>query len=132
MLRESEPFELTDPREPLRLRSAARDSLACGAAGFVLGFLRGGAPDVAAVQEVLGPVAAPATFHRAFDEIDRPLGAVAALAVEPRLDRLLTSGGAGQWQARLARLRAFRAPAAPPLPPPPPGGVDPAAPRRLA
>src|SRR5258708_25831500 len=120
MLRESEPFDLTDPREPLRWRSASRDSLACGAAGFVLGFLRGGAPDVAAVQEVLGPVASPATFHRAFDEIDRPLGAVAALAVEPRLDRLLPSRGAGGWQAPPAPAPARPPPRPPPPPPPPP------------
>jgi copper homeostasis protein len=132
MLRDSEPFELTDPREPLRLRSAARDSLACGAAGFVLGFLRGGAPDVAAVQEVLGPVAAPATFHRAFDDADRPLDAVAALALEPRVDRLLTSGGAGAWQARLARLRAIRAAAPPHLTVLPGGGLDARALRSLA
>src|SRR5258708_33672695 len=132
MLRESEPFDLTDPREPLRWRSASRDSLACGAAGFVLGFLRGGAPDVAAVQEVLGPVAAPATFHRAFDEIDRPLGAVAALAVEPRLDRRLTSGGAGEWQSTPGRLRASHPPAPAPRHRPPGGGLEASAPTRRA
>lgn len=124
ILRESESFVLADPGEPRRLHAAALEAHARGAAGFVVGFLRGGAPDVAAVQEVLGPLTGPATFHRAFDDADRPLAAVAALAADARVDRLLTSGGAGAWQARLARLRALRQAAPPHLTILPGGGLD--------
>jgi copper homeostasis protein len=108
MLRDSEPFELGDPGEPARLHRAARDAHGCGAAGFVVGFLRDGAPDTGAVQEVLGPLLGPVTFHHAFDRTDRPLDALAALSMDPRIDRVLTSGGPGGWPARLARLGKYR------------------------
>jgi copper homeostasis protein len=123
ILRPSEAFTVGDADEPGRLHAAARAAYALGAAGFVVGFLRGGAPDVPAVQEVLGTLPGPATFHRAFDEADRPLEAVAALAVEARVDRVLTSGGAGGWDARLARLRSLRDAAPPHLTILPGGGL---------
>src|SRR5205823_5390433 len=51
---------------------------------------------------------APVTFHRAFDEALEPLEALTTLAGEPRMDHLLTSGGAGAWEARFARLCQLR------------------------
>src|SRR6185436_13524943 len=62
MLRDSEPFELGDPAEPGRLHDAARRAHECGAAGFVVGFLRDGAPWLPAVREVLGALSVPVTF----------------------------------------------------------------------
>ena len=124
MLRESEPFVLADLGEPTRLRAAAREAHECGAAGFVAGFLRDGAPDVPALQELLGDLPGPVTFHRAFDDAHRPLEALAALAAEPRVDRILTSGGAGAWPVRRERLRTLRQAAPPHLTILPGGGLD--------
>jgi copper homeostasis protein len=132
MLRDSEPFELSDPGEPRRLQDAARRAHACGAGGFVLGFLRDGAPWLPAVQEILGALSDPATFHRAFDAATDALGAVAALAAEPRIDRILTSGGEGPWLARFARLRQVRDAAPSHLTILPGGGLDADAVRALA
>jgi copper homeostasis protein len=132
MLRESETHVLADPRAPRRLHAAARAARACGAAGFVTGFLRAGAPDIAAVQQVLGLLSDPVTFHRAFDEAVRPLAAIAALAADRRVDRVLTSGGAGEWPSRLAQLRALRDAAPPHLTILPGGGLDSGALRDLA
>jgi copper homeostasis protein len=132
MLRESEPFVLADPGEPRRLHAAARAAGACGVAGFVVGFLRDGAPDVAAVREVLGALTGNVTFHRAFDAADRPLDAVVALAGDPRVNRVLTSGGGGAWATRFARLRALRQAAPRPLTILPGGGIDAQALRDLA
>jgi len=132
MLRESESFVLAGPAELRRLQAAAREARARGAAGFVAGFLRDGAPDVTSVQDVLGKLLGPVTFHRAFDDARRPLEAVDALAAEPRVDRVLTSGGVRGWPARLAQLRALRLAAPPHLTILPGGGIDANAVRSLA
>ena len=49
------------------------------------------------------------TFHRAFDQLRDPLGAIDALATVARVDRILTSGGEGPPAARCDRLRAYAA-----------------------
>lgn len=131
MIRESDSF-VAAPGEARRLQAAAREVLARGAAGVVAGFLRDGAPDLPAVREMLGALSGPVTFHRAFDDTTDPLQALAALAVEPRVDRLLTSGAAGDWPARLARLIALRQAAPPHLTILPGGGLDAGAVRDLA
>jgi len=132
MLRDSEPFELADRAEPRRLHHAARQAHECGAAGVVLGFLREGVPCLAAVREVLEGLSGPATFHRAFDAATDPLAAVAAIGADPRVDRILTSGGEGDWPVRFAGLRRFRAVAPPHLTILPGGGLDADALRALA
>lgn len=132
MLRESEPFESPDCAELGRLRAAARDAHARGAEGFVAGFLRNGAVDLEGLQEVMGARANPVTFHRAFDEAADPLASLTALAAEARVDRVLTSGGAGEWPARFARLRALRLAAPAGLTILPGGGIDDDALRALA
>jgi copper homeostasis protein len=133
MVRESEPFELVDRGGEIpRLQAAARSAIDCGAAGLVLGFLREGAVDIETVREVLDSLTAAVTFHRAFDDADRQIEAVAALSVEPRVDRVLTSGGAGDWPVRLARLSVLRQALPPGLLALPGGGVDERALRDLA
>ena len=132
MLRDSEPFELADRAEPRRLHDAARHAHECGAAGFVVGFLLDGAPCLGAIQEVVGGLRGPVTFHRAFDAAADHLAAVAAIAAEPRIDRILTSGGEGDWPVRFARLRNFRDAAPPRLTILPGGGLDADALRALA
>jgi copper homeostasis protein len=132
MVRESEPFELVDRGEIPRLQAAARSAIDGGAAGLVLGFLREGAVDIETVREVLDSLTAAVTFHRAFDDAETQIEAVAALSVEPRVDRVLTSGGAGDWPVRLARLSALRQALPPGLLALPGGGVDERAVRDLA
>ena len=132
MVRETEPFEVVDPDELSRLQAAARGAIDGGAAGLVVGFLRDGAVDVGTVRQVLGALSADVTFHRAFDETDRPLEALAAISAEARVDRILTSGGAGDWPARLARLNALRQAAPPHLSILPGAGLDDGALRDLA
>lgn len=132
MLRESESFEAADRGDLEALHAAAIDAQARGAAGLVTGFLRGGAPHLAAIRQVLGTLTGPVTFHRAFDAAARPLDAVPAVGVETRIDRLLTSGGSGPWEARLAQLKACRQAAPPHLTILPGGGLDAEALRSLA
>ena len=132
MLRESEPFELGDRAELPRLHRAAREAHARGAEGFVAGFLSDGGVDLAAVQEVMGALQSHMTFHRAFDEATAPLRALARLAGEPRVDRVLTSGGAGDWPTRFARLKALRLAAPGRVTILPGGGIDDEALRALA
>jgi copper homeostasis protein len=108
MVRETEAFDRTGPAELGRLREAARHAIDAGAAGVVLGFLRDGAPDMGAMAEVLDSLAASVTFHRAFDEAADQVAALALLGADLRVDRLLTSGGAGDWDTRLARLLQLR------------------------
>jgi copper homeostasis protein len=49
------------------------------------------------------------TFHRAFDQLIDPLGAIDALAAVPQIDRILTDGGGGAAASRCERLRDYRA-----------------------
>lgn len=132
MVRESEAFDGVDAGERRRLHAAARHAIDAGAAGLVLGFLRDGALDMDAVHEVLGSLTAPVTFHRAFEATLDPLQALAVLAGEPRVDRILTSGGAGGWNARFERLRQLRQAAPSHLRILPGGGLDDGALRSLA
>ena len=67
-----------------------------------------------------------------YDEAAGPLDAVASLSSEPRVDRVLTAGGAGDWPARLARLLALRKAAPPHLTILPGAALDDGALRALA
>jgi copper homeostasis protein len=72
-----------------------RHAVAAGAAGVVVGALRDGGIDtglVARVVEAAGP--ATVTFHRAFDALADPVGALDTL-VALGVRRVLTSGGPG-------------------------------------
>jgi copper homeostasis protein len=132
MLRDSEAFEVSDGEKPGWLHDAARHAYDFGAEGLVVGYLCNGAPWLGAVQDVLGGLKIRATFHRAFDAALDPLAAVAALAAEPRIDRILTSGGEGAWPARFAGLKRVRDAAPPHLTILPGGGLDADAVRALA
>jgi len=88
--------ELRDLTEDLR---AVRE---CGANGVVLGVLgadgRIARETVAALRAEAGDL--PLTFHRAFDELARPLEGIEAL-LELGVDRLLTTGGPPTaWEGR--------------------------------
>ena len=73
--------------------------------GIVCGFLHGDAIDHELLKHVLA-AAAPrkVTFHRAFEELSDPLAALLELKRYPQIDTILTSGGKGEQQAKVACL----------------------------
>ena len=107
MVRENDGYELR-PGELAALRRAAAGFAALGVDGIVVGFAAAGEPRLDDLARVLDAAAGVrATFHRAFDSLHDPLGAIAALAAVPQVDRILTSGGAGSPAERAARLAAY-------------------------
>lgn len=105
MLRESEAFNVTDEAEQQRLCEAAKKLAMLPIDGIVCGFLNGDAIDHDLLRRVLA-AAAPlkVTFHRAFEELSDPLGAILKLKQYPQIDTILTSGGKGTPLEKIACL----------------------------
>lgn len=104
MVRENAGYGLAAGDLPTLHRAAAAFA-AIGVDGLVMGFARRGAPLIDDLLRVLEVVpTARITFHRAFDALDDPLGAIPALTSIPRIDHILTSGGDGSAEARCAQL----------------------------
>jgi copper homeostasis protein len=109
MLRETEPFVVTDERESERLLDAARDFARLPIDGFVLGFLKNTADGMRIDHDLVARllVCAPnlrATFHRAFEELVDPPGAIAELKRHPQIDCILSRGKGEPWVAELDRF----------------------------
>ena len=109
MVRESEPFVVTDEEEIERLRDAARAFARLPVDGLVLGFLKeapgGRSVDHDLVSRVLA--CAPKlkiTFHRAFEELSDPIGAISELKRHPQIDCVLSRGYGEAWTAELDRF----------------------------
>lgn len=118
MLRETEPFVVSDEAEVERLLKAAQAFARLPIDGFVLGFLKttpatsatsatsnGWRIDHELVARVLA--CAPnlkATFHRAFEELPDPLGAIEELKRHPQVDCILSRGKGEAWEAELDRF----------------------------
>lgn len=118
MVRESEPFEVYDEQEIERLCDAARSFAELGVDGLVLGFLQlgGKAINHNLVARVLA--AAPnvqATFHRAIEELPDHQSAIIELKRHPQIDRILTSGGGGNWPDKVERFAVWQRLAQPEL-----------------
>ena len=114
MVRESADYFVGDAVAVERLAQAAARAGALGVDGIVLGFLRNGGIDAAAMNAVLD--AAPstkATFHHAFDELPDPAAAIERLHAWPQIDRVLTAAGRGSWEQKAGRMRAWSAAASP-------------------
>ena len=108
MVRETAGYS-TDARERPALWCAAAAFAEAGVDGLVLGFAHAGVLELGSVADVLG--AAPVvrvTFHRAFDQLRDPLGAVDTLAGIAYVDRILTSGGEGTAAVRCERLSRYQ------------------------
>lgn len=91
-------------------RQAVRDFAQLGVDGLVIGFAAAGELRVDDVEQVLR--AAPhvrATFHRAFDSLADPLGAIDRLTGVRQIDRILTSGGVGSAHRRATTLAGYQA-----------------------
>jgi copper homeostasis protein len=124
MVRENAGYEML-PGELPSLRQAAATFAALGVDGLVIGFARDGEPALDDLQRVLDAVPdARVTFHRAFDALRDPLGAIPRLTQIQSIDRILTSGGDGSPQARCERLAACVRLAAPGIGIIAGGGVD--------
>jgi copper homeostasis protein len=109
MVRENPGFEI-DPRELPTLRRAAAECAALGVDGLVVGFAGAGELSLGDLSAVLDAApGVPVTFHRAFDSLSDPLGAIATLARISQIDRILTSGGDGSPETRCARLCDYSA-----------------------
>jgi copper homeostasis protein len=109
MVRESEPFVVTDEAEIERLLDAARAFARLPVDGLVLGFLKetpaGRSVDHDLVSRVLA--CAPnlkVTFHRAFEELPDPIGAIGELKRHPQIDCVLSRGYGEAWTAELDRF----------------------------
>jgi copper homeostasis protein len=118
MARESEPFEVQDKREIERLFEAARAFAKLRVEGLVLGFLQPG--ENAINHDLLARVlaAAPnlkATFHRAIEELPDHQSAIAELKRHAQIDRILTSGGSGDWADKVERFAVWQRLAQPEL-----------------
>ncbi len=107
MVRENDGYA-THPGERSALADAAAAFADLGVDGIVIGFARDGQPQIDDVIDVV-PTAVRVTFHRAFDQLADPCGAIARLSTVAQIDRILTSGGEGSPMARCERLHEYQA-----------------------
>lgn len=125
MIREDENHEVTGEARIASMAESVRRAKDLGASGVVLGLRRGGRPDCALMSRVLAAGAGlPVTFHHAFEELDDPLAAIASLKTIPAIDRILSHGGPGAWEAKAARLEERRRAALPEITLLAGGGID--------
>lgn len=105
MVRESEGFTVKSATELEALKRAFAAFAALGVDGIVIGYARAGELDLKATGAILAVAPEqPITFHRAFDAAIDPARALAQLQAVPQVDRILTSGGPGDWAVRCRRL----------------------------
>ena len=128
MVRESEGYAVSGEPEVEKLCAAARNFDELGVDGLVMGFLRNGSIDVDLTTRVLA--AAPrskVTFHHAFDEAVDQLHALTQLKKLSQVDRILSSGGSGEWELRQQRIGHYACVATPEITIIAGGGIDVAA-----
>lgn len=110
MLRHNESFAVKDPDELRSLESYAGELADMPVNGVVLGFVKENCVDSQVMNQLLACCATkPATFHRAFESICDQASGIAKIKALPRIDRILTSGGAGNnWAERRNTLEALQ------------------------
>ena len=107
MVRENAGYA-TDAAELPRLCRAVERFTRAGVDGVVLGFAAQGRLAMPEVRAALASAPhASVTFHRAFDQLDDPWGAIDEVAELPQVDRILTNAGGGDAESRAARLREY-------------------------
>src|SRR5215475_4631660 len=109
MVRESEPFVVTDEGEIERLCDAARAFARLPVDGLVLGFLKEAPGSRSVDHDLVSRVLAcapnlKATFHRAFEELPDPIVAIGELKRHPQIDCVLSRGYGEAWTAELDRF----------------------------
>lgn len=114
MIRESASMTMPDGTETEVLRQRATAIARLPVDGLVAGFIRGGEIDGEAMRRLLEAVPdIRVTFHRAFDEVENPLRAIADLKDLGQIDHILTDGGQGDWPERRRRLLEWQRAASP-------------------
>ncbi|MBA3355968.1 MAG: hypothetical protein H0U18_08530 [Pyrinomonadaceae bacterium] len=132
MLRETDSYEIVGEAEKEKLCAAASSFSVLNVDGLVLGFLRNGEIDVQLTERVLSCVPnLNATFHHAFEEAKDPFTAIRLLKRLKQVDRILTSGGAREWPAKIERLSRYEEHAGPEIEILAGGGIDQQAMRRI-
>ena len=125
MLRENTGFEIKGEEEIRTLCSAAEQFSKLGIDGVVIGFLKEQRVDIKLLRRVLAPVPGlKVTFHHAFEEARNQLEALRDIKSILQVDRVLSSGGAGQIEQRTERLAAYADAAAPEVTILAGGGID--------
>jgi copper homeostasis protein len=110
MVRESDGFTIKTPEELRTLQRTFGILADLGVHGAVVGFAREGRLDLEAIHSVLAVAPALAvTLHRAFDSVHDPLTAIDQALTFPQIDRILTSGGEGDWPTRCQRFTEYAA-----------------------
>src|SRR5262245_6382377 len=104
MLRESEPFVVTDKVEIERLRNAARAFAQLPIDGLVLGFLKEAPGGMQIDHDLVSNILAcapklKATFHRAFEELPDSLRAIRELKRHPQIYCILSGNCGEEWAA---------------------------------
>jgi copper homeostasis protein len=133
MVREGDGFGISGPEELRSLQRTFGILADLGVHGAVVGFARDGRLDLESIGAVLAAAPAlPVTLHRAFDSVADPLAAIDDALAFPQIDRILTSGGDGDWASRCRRFAGYAARAGSRLTFLPGGGVDEAALKVLA
>jgi copper homeostasis protein len=108
MVRETEPHEIADASIADRLAAAAEAIASRPVGGLVFGAVRHGRVDVDLTARIIRAAASrPITFHRAFEALADQAAGLEDLLSLGAIDRILTSGGPGDWPARVARLGAL-------------------------
>lgn len=108
MIREADGYGAGHPQQLEQLAVLARRFAAFGVQGLVCGFTRAGRIDVAAMDAIAeASGSARLTFHHAFDDLPDPAAALRELQRWPSVDRVLTSGGPGDWKCKAERLREW-------------------------
>ena len=108
MVRESDGFAWGSSDELRALTDQVRKLEALGVDGSVVCWTRDGRVDEDVLAQVLeaGP-SLRATFHRAFDSLSDPEGAIGTLRRHRQIDRVLTCAGTGAWMSRCAALLRY-------------------------
>lgn len=125
MLREGNSYEVSGHTEREGLCAAATALSGLNVDGVVLGFLRSREVDIQLTESVLS--CAPnlrATFHHAFEDTDDPFSAIQTLKRVAQVDRILTSGGSGDWTEKIQRLARYKEQAGPEIEILAGGGID--------
>ena len=114
MVRESDGFTTSGEREVETLCEMAAELSELRVDGLVIGFLKGNRIDLDLTARVLACAPAlKATFHHAFEAAGDQLQALREIKTLSQVDRILSSGGSGEWEARMQRLDDYVQRAAP-------------------
>jgi copper homeostasis protein len=125
MVRERNTFDVAEAAELKLLCRRTNEFSGLPIDGLVLGLIQNGAVDLQSMREVISHAAGKSiTFHRAFDAISSRLRAIEDLKTLGGVDRILTSGGTGSWEQRIATMREYAAVAAPEIAVLAGGGLD--------